>query len=96
MKYIKTFEENDEIIYSVGDIVVCVNAEDLVTIKNGEKYKVLMIYNCIDKEQYFVTKSNIGDLYLQLKNIETNHKVEDVRADRFDNEFNNDLNKYNL
>ena len=95
MKHLKTYETNEEIEYCVGDIVVCINDDDISDkVVFGEKYLVLNIYDRRDKDYKNYKKGD--DFFLYIKDMKIGNSTSGWRAERFINQLKHDVNKYNL
>jgi hypothetical protein len=102
MRYIKTYEKSYKIIYSIGDIVICVDAFDNSEIEIGKKYRVLKIYdseyNLVSKTYYQKNckENTIGDLAVDVEDIITGKESKGLFATRFTSEERYMAKKYNL
>jgi len=104
----KIFESNDDIYFSVGDEVICIDGEkdDINSNipKELHKYLVLRIYEEIfnsdcDSEiinHQYVTKKDIDYFFVDVKNIKTNMISKQWLASRFMTELRTATNKFNL
>lgn len=109
MKYIKTYEDNLDIAYSIDDTVVCINKlylDDLIDKKYdvnknypviGEKYKVYQIYGGYPYYNKYsnVNYKNLNNIYVNV--IDNNNKMYvGIRAKLFMSELDFKAKKYNL
>jgi len=91
--------------YNVGDIVVCVKQEvkagippftlPKITLKEGNKYKVLKIYE-IPEDRYRTRITGNDYLRVDVEDIETGKISKGWRSTYFKAEIEFDADKYNL
>jgi hypothetical protein len=109
MKYIKKFENLDNIEYSIGDIVACVDPD---FDKVGTKYTIVRIYTYDKLESFddipdkkdvdYITTDQLlsGNYYVVVENTNKNNTHFGLRANRFRSLEIVDIittsNKYNL
>jgi len=102
MKYLKKFEninDDDDIEYSIGDIVICVDeCSRIDSPKFGEKYEVLDIFDADfhDRKYDSVNATNIRHCYVDVRDIKTLKIKATWFAYRFMLEIKYNANKYNL
>jgi hypothetical protein len=112
MKYIKTYEERDEIEYCVGDTVYCIDdsfyniGTKLIIneIFKYSKYNSKDSYNDNNPEKIFLKclrKSELNETcYVNVRTVDGNNSHYGIYASRFVNEKNYNIyvasNKYNL
>jgi len=102
----KIFESNDDICFSVGDEVTCINGSFSTTGPvSFKKYIVMRIYakkwnsfpaKTIVIEHQYVTKKDIDYFHCDVKDIETNIILTDWLCERFISELRQSTNKFNL
>lgn len=88
MKYLKKFENNN-IQYSIGDKVICINDEDYKNLKNGNPYEILRTYDIMHN-------NNFIEYYVDVIDLKTRECTTSVYSHRFIPEVEYDMNKYNL
>ena len=102
MKYIKTFEQNEEIAFSVGNIVVCIFSK-LVDV--GTKFKIEEIYTYKEGDNFDMTPINFNELkesqhtskfFVTVRNLENNNKSEGIWSTRFVSELKYETMKFNI
>lgn len=104
MKYLKTFEELDDIAFSVGDIVVCISGKKVRSAfaEVGTKFKVLRIYTYIGDTMkkkdfnHLRESQHTKDFFVEVKNLENNNNSDGIWSDRFVSETKYNEMKYNL
>lgn len=100
MKFLKTYElyTGNYVDYVVGDIVVC--SDDVIIglkyskhnpLKEGDKYKILKIYN-IPEDKFLKNPF----LRVDVENLETGEISKGWESKRFKLEFEFDAGKYNI
>jgi len=102
----KIFEANNNIYFTVGDEVTCIEGleYDGVVPKKGKKYIVLRIYSensenqkdTIIIEHQYLTIEDIDDFSVDVKDIETGEILNDWFAFRFISEIRTITNKFNI
>lgn len=99
MKYLKKFENNDNIEYSVDDTVICINNKDFEKVLTiGDKY---LVQNIIDRfgnkyNTYIKNKSDNMEYFVNVINLKNSQEVTETYAHRFIPELKFNMDKYNL
>jgi hypothetical protein len=99
MKYIKTFENINNVEYSVGDIVICINNKEYVDLLSiGDHYLVMDIIDRFGNKYntYIKNKNDSTEYFVNVANIKTNQEVSETYAHRFIPELKYNIDKYNL
>lgn len=103
MKYIKTFENNESIEYSVGDTVICIRESETIfqsgieiKLKSNEIYLILRIYDILERD-YNKYKGE-RSIFVDVQNIKTEQESVGWKANRFRKATKEDVDqiKYNL
>lgn len=96
MKYLKTFEffetnTGQALDYSEGDIVICVDSGNFLTLDKGASYKVLKLYKLREDKM-------LGKPYMRVdvQDIETGYISKGYESTRFKLEVEVYGDKYNL
>lgn len=101
MKYLKSYEQLEEIAYSVGDIVVCI---DRKFAEIGTKFIVKNIFTYIDYGD-LDTKIQLTKLYnhelnkyhfVTVKNLDRNNQYNGIWSNKFVSELKYDIMKFNI
>lgn len=99
MKHLKTFENINDIEFSVGDTVICINNKDFEKLlTTGDKYYVERITDRFRNRYntYIQNKNDDTEYFVNVYNLNTHQEVTEIYAHRFIPELKYNTNKYNL